>query len=74
MRKHTKEFACNRRAVASREMYLQNITYDHRFNMEYDLQSLFGLLCTAVPVGWDPVTPPPPAFGFIYEGAIGQPR
>jgi hypothetical protein len=42
--------------------------------MELDLQSLFGLLCTPVLIGWDPVTPYPPAFGLIYEGAIGQPR
>ncbi len=25
--------------------------------MELDLQSLFGLLCTAVLIGWDPATP-----------------
>ncbi len=39
--------------------------------MELDLQSLFGLLSTAVLIGWDP--PPPPAFGLIYESATGQP-
>jgi len=38
--------------------------------MELDLQSLFGLLCTAVLIGWDPATSNPP----IYEGAIGQPK
>jgi len=27
--------------------------------MELDLQSLFGLLCTAVLIGWDPATLPP---------------
>ncbi len=50
----------------------------HRLNMGLDLQSLFGLhvhhmhSCTH----WlSPATPPPPpAFGLIYEGAIGQPR
>ncbi len=26
--------------------------------MELDLQILFGLLCTAVLIGWDPATPP----------------
>ena len=26
-----------------------------RLNMELDLQSLFGLLCTAVLIGWDPL-------------------
>ncbi len=31
-------------------------------------------MCTAVLIGWDPETPPPPALGFTYEGAIGQPR
>ncbi len=35
--------------------------------MELDLQSLFGLQCTAVLIGGDPTTPPPPpAFGLIY--------
>ncbi len=35
-----------------------------------------GSMCTAVLIGGDPATPPPspPAFGLIYEGAIGQPR
>jgi hypothetical protein len=43
--------------------------------MELDLQSLFGLLCTALIIGCDPATPPSsPAYGLIYEGAIGQPR
>ncbi len=37
----------------------QNSTY-HWLNMELDLQSLFGFLCTAVLSGWDPATPPPP--------------
>jgi hypothetical protein len=45
----------------------------HMLNMELDLQSLFGLLCTAVLIGWDSPTPPP-AFGLIYEASIGQPR
>jgi hypothetical protein len=40
--------------------------------MELDLQSLFGLLCTAVLNGRDPATTP--AFGLLYEGAIGQQR
>jgi hypothetical protein len=39
--------------------------------MDITLQSLFGLLCTAVLIGR---LPPSPAFGLIYEGAIGQPR
>ncbi len=33
----------------------------HRLNMELDLQSLFGLLCTAVLIGWDPAASPPPS-------------
>ncbi len=33
-----------------------------------------GSKCTAVHIGWDLATPPPPIFGLIYEGAIGQPR
>ncbi len=31
-------------------------------------------MCTAVLIDWDPATPPPPAFGLIYKGAIGQSR
>ncbi len=31
-------------------------------------------MCTAVLIGSRPRNPPPPAFGLIYEGAIGQPR
>ncbi len=46
----------------------------HRINMELALQSLFGFLCTAVLIGCDDPAPPPPAFGLIYEAAIGQPR
>ncbi len=48
-----------------------------RLNMELNLQGLFGLLCIALLISWDPATlPPPPTFGLIYEyeGAIGQPR
>jgi hypothetical protein len=40
-----------------------------RLNIE-DLQSLFGLLCTSVPYSLADT----PAFGLIYEGAIGQLR
>ncbi len=44
----------------------------HRLNMELDLQSLFGLLCCT---HWlRPRNSPLPAFGLIYEGAIGQQR
>ncbi len=44
--------------------------------MELDtgIQSLFGSIWTALRIGWDPATTPPPALGLIYEGAIGQPR
>ncbi len=44
--------------------------------MMLDLQSLFGFLCSAVLIGWDPAThPEAPAFGLIHKGgAIGQPR
>jgi hypothetical protein len=48
----------------------------HRLYMELDLQSLFGLHVHKVLIGRDPATPPhiPPAYGLIYEGAMGQPR
>jgi hypothetical protein len=51
------------------------ICYNHGLNMELDLQSLYGLKCTAASTTQclRPTTPPP-AFGLIYEGAIGQPR
>jgi hypothetical protein len=51
-------------------------THKHKLNMKLDLQSLFGLHVYSC-IHWlrprNP-TPPPPAFGLIYEGAIGQPR
>ncbi len=37
-----------------------NVHRFHRLTMELDIQSLFGLLCTAVLIGWNPATPPPP--------------
>jgi hypothetical protein len=40
---------------------------NHRFNMELDLQSYLGSMCAVVLYSF-------PAFGLIYEGAIGQPR
>jgi hypothetical protein len=40
--------------------------------MEFDLQSLFGLLCTAVLIGWDPATPPSPAFGLMRVLLVSQ--
>ncbi len=50
----------------------KHLTSIHRLNMKLYLQILFGLLCTAVLIGWDPATPHPPAFGLIiYEDAIG---
>jgi hypothetical protein len=38
--------------------------------MELDLQSFFGLLFTAVLIGGDPATPPPPlrSFGLMLQG------
>ncbi len=40
----------------------------HRLKTELDLQRLF---LAPVPIS---NSSPPPAFGLIYEGAIGQPR
>ncbi len=40
-------------------MHAGILRMNHRSNMELDLQSLFGLLCTAVLIDWDPATPPP---------------
>ncbi len=60
-------------------MHRHRVREDHGYNMEVDLQSLFGLschvMCTAVLIGFDPATPQnPPAFGLVYEVAIGQQR
>jgi hypothetical protein len=45
-------------------------------NMEFDLQSLFRLHVHSCSHWLFPRNPNllPPAFGLIYEGAIGQPR
>ncbi len=45
---------------------------NHRFNMVLDLQSLFGFLCTAVLMGWDPATPlpPPPQLGSYTRALL----
>jgi hypothetical protein len=40
----------------------------HRLNMELDLQSLFGFLCTAVLIGLDPATPPFPRIWAHIRG------
>ncbi len=55
------------------------IIADHRLNKELELQSLFGLhvtWCTQLySLAETPEThTPPPAFGLLNEGAIGQPR
>ncbi len=42
----------------------------HRLNMELDPQRLFGLLCTAVLIGWDPATPPFPPHLGSYTRAL----
>ncbi len=44
--------------------------------MELDLQRLFGLHACAQLYSFaeNPQLSPSPAFGLIYEGAIGQPR
>jgi hypothetical protein len=59
--------------MRSAEGLVEWLTADqtHRLNIELDRQSLFELRvhsCTH----W-PRPPPPPAFGLIFDGAIGQP-
>jgi hypothetical protein len=41
--------------------------WELRLNMELDLHSLFVLLYTAVLIGWDPATPPPPHTGNMRQ-------
>ncbi len=57
--------------------YLHNITaniihenVDHRFNMELDLQSWFGLLCAAVLIGCGPAPPPSPPYLGSHTRAL----
>jgi hypothetical protein len=42
--------------------------------MELDLQSLLGSCVHLYSLAETSQLPPPPAFGLLYEGAIGQPR
>jgi hypothetical protein len=58
---------------------LGRLGFDHRLNMEVDLQSLFVLKSRDVHscAHWlIPLNPlyPSPALGLVYEGAIGQRR
>jgi hypothetical protein len=48
--------------------------FNHMLYMEVDLQSLFGLHVHSRTHWLRPRNPPPPPFGLIFEGAIGQPR
>ncbi len=50
--------------------YLHSMCFTHWLNMELDLQSLFGLLWTAVLIGWGPATPPLPAHLDLYTRAL----
>jgi hypothetical protein len=47
-----------------------DVWYEHRLNMELDLQSLCGLHVHSCTTWLKPCTPP--AFGLIFEGALGQ--
>ncbi len=67
--------------VSLKYMYLKKIStvlrresIMHLLSMELDLQSIFGLLCTAILMLRPRNSPSPPAFGLIYEDAIGHPR
>jgi hypothetical protein len=45
------------------------VFYVFAFSLELDLQSLFGLLCTAVLILAETPQLPPSPFGLIYESA-----
>ncbi len=48
-----------------------DFTFRHRLNLELDLQSLFGLLCTAVLIGWNPpYSPPAPHLGSYTRALL----
>ncbi len=51
-------------------LFTIGVGWDHRLNMELDLRSLFGLLCTAVLIGWDPTTPLPPHLGSYTRSLL----
>jgi hypothetical protein len=50
------------------ELLRSYLCKNHRLNMKLDLQSLFGLLCTAVLIVWDFVTPPSPSIWAHLRG------
>ncbi len=45
-----------------------DIPDNHRLNVELNLQSLFGPLCTAALIGWDPATHPSPRIWAHIRG------
>ncbi len=49
---------------------MQTLCFSHRLSMVLDLQSLFGLLCTAVLIGRDTATPPFPLHMGSYNRAL----
>jgi hypothetical protein len=48
--------------------------HNHRLNVELDLQSFFWAPCAQLYSLAETPQVRNPAFGLIYEGAIGQPR
>ncbi len=57
--------------IVKKRFYWLSKCPSHRLNMELDLQSLFGLLCTAILIGWEPATPLlPPHLGSYYTRAL----
>jgi hypothetical protein len=59
---------------SSRKSILPNAPACLPVSHRLDLQSLFGLYVYRYSLADTRNFPPPPAFGFIYEGANGQPR
>ncbi len=53
-----------------KNLFIMNKRGKHRLNTELDFQSLFGLLCTAVLIGWDPATHPLPPHLGSYTRAL----
>jgi hypothetical protein len=64
----------NRSRRLTAAWFVLTVTCNHRLNMKFDLQSLLGLHVHSRTHWLRPTHPHHPAFGLIYEGAIGQLR
>ncbi len=69
---HFSKFLTNRKYLQKNSLLRKMcwVWANLRLNMELDLQNLFGLLCTAVLIGWDSATSPLPPHPGSYTRAL----